>query len=108
MQPPNLLKYSNGWGHLLMSIMLLATGIILILIRDTATTAVGIGLITTVAGYWFVSSSANAQQQAFAAQHAATIQVNPPALNVLPPAPVTTPAPVAIPVPTGGQSETHQ
>ncbi len=90
--PPNLLRYSNGWGHLIMSIALLATGIILILIRDATTTGIGIGLISTVAGYWFISSSANAQQQIAAAQQAQTIQVNPapPAVTIAPTAPATT------------------
>jgi len=100
---PNLLKYSNGWGHLIMSLALLATGIILILMRDNSTNAVGIGLITTVAGYWFISSSANAQQQVAAAQQSATIQVNPPAPAVtIAPSPMpVTPAPITM---TGGNN----
>lgn len=56
---PNLLKYSNGWGHLIMSLALLATGIILILMHDSTFSGIGIGLISSVAGYWFVSSSIN-------------------------------------------------
>lgn len=89
--PPNLLQYSNGWGHLLMSIALLATGIILILMRDSSTTAVGIGLITTVAGYWFISSSANAQQHVAAAQQsaAATQSQQLPAPDPVGPPPIT-------------------
>lgn len=89
--PANILKYSNGWGHLIMSLALLATGVILILMRDSTSTAVGISLISTVAGYWFVTSAANAQQQVAAAQQSATIQVNPPAPAVtIAPASTTT------------------
>lgn len=61
--PPNLLKYSNGWGHLLMSIVLIVAGVILILQPAATVQAVGIGLIGTVVPYWFISSSANAIQQ---------------------------------------------
>lgn len=58
---PNLLQYSNGWGHIIMSVSLLAVSVVMILQHDPTLEGVGIGLIGTVAGYWFVSSSANAQ-----------------------------------------------
>jgi len=55
------LKYSNGWGHLIMSIILIAAGLLMILYPavDGSTRAAGVGLITSVAGYWLVTSSAN-------------------------------------------------
>lgn len=61
----NILKYSNGFGHLLMSIVCLACGVSLILFENNNPTiqAIGIGLVTTVSGYWFVTSSANAIAQ---------------------------------------------
>lgn len=61
----NILKYSNGFGHLLMSIICLICGVALVLFENGNATiqAIGIGLITTVSGYWFVTSSANAIAQ---------------------------------------------
>ena len=57
---PSLLQYSNGWGHLIMSIVLLAVGLVLILVpTDTQTKALGVGIITTVAGTWLVTSTGN-------------------------------------------------
>lgn len=57
----SLLKYSNGWGHFLMSLVCIGSGLIMILASaDPSTHATGVGLILTVTGYWFVSSSANA------------------------------------------------
>lgn len=57
---PSLLQYSNGWGHLIMSIILLVVGLVLILVpTDTQTKALGVGIITTVAGTWLVTSTGN-------------------------------------------------
>lgn len=75
--PPNILKYSNGWGHLLMSISTQIVAVVLLLQNNPALTGVATGLLVGVSGYWFISSSANAQQQVAAAQQAQTIQVNP-------------------------------
>lgn len=92
--PPNLLKYSNGWGHLLMSISTQIVAVILLLQNNPALIGVAVGLLLGVSGYWFLSSTANAQQQTIAAQQAAMIQVNPaaPAVTITPaaPAPTTT------------------
>lgn len=74
---PNLLQYSNGWGHIIMSVALLSVAVVLILRGEPTLQGVGIALISTVAGYWFVSSSANA------------VSKNPPA-----------PAPAAAPLPS--------
>jgi hypothetical protein len=56
----NLVKYTNGVGHLIMSIICTISGIALILIPglDSTTKGVGVTLIMTVQGYWFVSGSA--------------------------------------------------
>jgi hypothetical protein len=55
----NLLKYSNGWGHLIMSVVSMVTGLLLILLTTGAMTrGIGTGLILTVQGYWFVTASA--------------------------------------------------
>jgi hypothetical protein len=55
----NLMKYSNGMGHLLMSILTTITGLCLVLFApDAATHGIGVTLILTVQGYWFVSGSA--------------------------------------------------
>lgn len=70
--PPNLLKYSNGWGHLLMSLSSQVVAVILLLQHDATLTGLAAGLLVAVSGYWFISSSANAQQVAAAQQAAAT------------------------------------
>lgn len=56
----NLLKYTNGMGHLLMSIVCMIAGIVLILYpnTDATTKGVGIGMLITVQSAWFVSGSA--------------------------------------------------
>lgn len=77
--PTNILKYSNGWGHLIMSVCSQIVAVIMLLQHDSTLTGVGTGLLLTVSGYWFVTSAAQAQQQVAAAQQAQTIQVNPPA-----------------------------
>lgn len=57
-----LLQYSNGWGHLIMSVVLCAAGLAMILVpyTDPSIKAAGCGILTSVGGYWMVTSSANA------------------------------------------------
>lgn len=55
-----LLKYSNGWGHLIMSIVTMAVGVYLFITSDKA---VGAGLIATVVAAWFVPGSAKQVSQ---------------------------------------------
>lgn len=101
--PPNLLKYSNGWGHLIMSVSSQIIAVILLLQHDSTLTGVATGILVAVSGYWFISSSANAQQQIAAAQQAATIQVTQaaPAVTIAPTAPATAP------LTTGGNNATQ-
>ena len=55
-----LLQYSNGWGHLIMSVVLLAVGLVLVLApTDGQTKAIGTGIITTVSATWLVTSTGN-------------------------------------------------
>lgn len=56
----NLMKYSNGLGHLIMSLACTVVGVALMLAPGTDATTKGIGasLVMTVQGYWFVSGSA--------------------------------------------------
>jgi hypothetical protein len=55
----NFLKYSNSYGHLLISIMLILTGTILVLISiDGTIKGMGVWMITTASSYWFISSVA--------------------------------------------------
>lgn len=52
-------KYSNSIGHLIMSICMIAAGTILVLIStDGLIRGLGVFLINTAVGYWFVSSAA--------------------------------------------------
>ena len=51
----NLLKYSNGWGHLIMSLAVLAVGVWLILAGYAPYGISMIGLVTTA---WFVPGAA--------------------------------------------------
>lgn len=54
-----MLKYSNSWGHLIMSIVLIVAGLVLILgSSDPTIKGVAVTLIMTASGYWFVSSAA--------------------------------------------------
>ena len=53
-----LTKFSNSWGHLIMSIVLIATGLVLILTSSDGTMrGVGVSLIMTSSSYWFVNSA---------------------------------------------------
>jgi hypothetical protein len=55
-----LFKYSNGWGHLIMSIFFGGAGLALILLEPTNSTVQGIGvtLLLTVSGAWFIPGAA--------------------------------------------------
>jgi hypothetical protein len=56
----NILKYTNGNGHLVMSIVFGLIGLALILAptTDAGTKGVGTGLLLTVSGAWFVPGAA--------------------------------------------------
>jgi membrane protein implicated in regulation of membrane protease activity len=55
----NLWNYTNGAGHLIMSILATITGLIMILIPGDATIrATGVSIILSVNAYWFVSGAA--------------------------------------------------
>lgn len=56
----NILTYSNGWGHLVMSMFMTIVGIVLILYPGDPPSAqgVGIGLILAVQAAWFVPGAA--------------------------------------------------
>lgn len=57
--PENFLKYTNGRGHLVISVLLLLVGLALVLFSgDAATKAIGITLILTVQGAWFIPGAA--------------------------------------------------
>lgn len=55
-----MLKYSNGYGHLIMSVFLGIAGLILIIVpvTDAGMKAIGGGLLLTVSGAWFVPGAA--------------------------------------------------
>lgn len=50
-----MLKYTNGWGHLIMSLATLFVGMLLYL---HGVVGLGTGLIATVVSAWFVPSAA--------------------------------------------------
>jgi hypothetical protein len=56
----NLLRYSNGVGHLIMSIFMTLIGLSLILIPgiNVAAQGVGIGIILAVQAAWFIPGAA--------------------------------------------------
>jgi len=55
----NYLKYTNGVGHLIMSIVMDITGLLLVLLTVDATVkAIGITLILAVQAAWFIPGSA--------------------------------------------------
>jgi hypothetical protein len=51
--------YSNGWGHVIMSIALLGVAVVMFVRGDPTLIGYGVGLVTTVSGYWLVTSAAN-------------------------------------------------
>jgi len=52
-------QFSNSWGHLIMSIVLIIVGTVLVLMSgDSTIKGIGVTLIMTPTGYWFVSSVA--------------------------------------------------
>lgn len=54
-----LLKYSNGWGHLIMSLATMAAGLYLIVMsKDSSYVGIGFGLLTLVTSAWFVPGAA--------------------------------------------------
>ena len=85
-----MLKYSNGWGHFLISIIFIITGLLLIFFSPDATTkGIGVGVITTVTGAWFVPGAAKQMAQEIIRQN------TPPAAPAPAPDPLATvPAPV--------------
>lgn len=56
----NILQYSNGWGHLIMSVFFTLVGLFLIVFPglDVGTRGIGIGLIATVSAAWFIPGAA--------------------------------------------------
>lgn len=55
----NLLRYTNGRGHLIMSILMSLIGLCMVLLtNDASIKAVGITLILTVQGAWFIPGAA--------------------------------------------------
>ncbi len=63
----SMLKYTNGVGHLIMSIVGIAAGLILILIPmgvDTSLRGIGVSIIITVMNAWFIPGAAKQVVQA--------------------------------------------
>lgn len=99
----SLIRYTNGVGHLIMSVICTMSGIALMLIPnlDATTRGVGVTLIMTVQGYWFVSGSAKQVASEVVSQMNQAVGPNTSAvLTVAQPAPiltVTQPHPPATP-----------
>lgn len=71
-----LLKYSNGWGHLIMSVLVLTAGIYLVVSGQQTT--LGISMVSIVVSAWFIPNAAKqvateVQQKATPAAIAQTI-----------------------------------
>lgn len=56
----NVLNYSNGWGHLVMSIVFTLAALFLIVFPglDATTRGVGVSILLTVVGAWFIPGAA--------------------------------------------------
>ncbi len=56
----SILQYSNGWGHLIVSVILITIGALFVLMPGTSSDvhAIGISLILTVSGAWFIPGAA--------------------------------------------------
>lgn len=57
-----LAKYSNGYGHLIMSVVTMIAALYLVSLHDTSLMGVGVGMISTVVSYWFLSGIKNKHQ----------------------------------------------
>jgi hypothetical protein len=64
----NLLKYTNGTGHLIMSVLMVIAGLVLVALPwlGAGMHALGIGMIVGVWGAWFGTSSAKSVIKAVA------------------------------------------
>ena len=56
----NMLKYTNGVGHLIMSILIFSGGLVCILWpgADASLKGIGVGMLITVQSAWFVPGAA--------------------------------------------------
>jgi hypothetical protein len=56
----NMFQYSNGWGHLIISIVLISIGALFVLLPQASSSiqGVGISLVLTVSGAWFIPGAA--------------------------------------------------
>lgn len=96
----NLLTYSNGYGHLIMSIFMTLVGLALILIPgvNSGAQGVGIGIILAVQAAWFVPGAAK-QVATEVIKQMNTIPAGPQGIQGPQGAPGTpAPAPVVVPV----------
>lgn len=67
----NYLKYTNGVGHLIMSVVGMIGGLLLILLtQDPTARGIGITLVLTVQAAWFIPGSA--KQVAYEVQKVTT------------------------------------
>lgn len=82
----SLVKYTNGVGHLIMSVICTLTGVALIMYPglDPSTRSVGITLILTVQGYWFVAGSAKQVASEVVSQMNQVVGPNTPAASAPP------------------------
>lgn len=54
-----ILQYTNGLGHLIMSVLFAVIGTLLILFsKDAAVQGMGVTLVLTVSGAWFIPGAA--------------------------------------------------
>lgn len=56
----NLMDYTNGTGHLILSIVLILVGTAFVLVPylDQSTRGIGVSIIITVMGSWFIPQAA--------------------------------------------------
>jgi hypothetical protein len=81
----NLLRYTNGTGHLIMSVVATIAGLIMILVPgDPTVRGTGVSIILAVNAYWFVSGAAKqvatevVNQMNAPAQASISVPVQPP------------------------------
>lgn len=53
--------YSNGWGHLIVTLAVLTFAGVMLIMKAVDSTTV-IGLVSTVVAFWFLSGSSKFQQ----------------------------------------------
>ena len=71
-------EYSNGWGHLIISITLLAVACFMFLSGNPLIVGSALGVVSWVGNYWLLTAAANTAARSATMVQAAANQAAPP------------------------------